>query len=415
MIESAQEDLRNANRALLSCEADTYADEEGYTYYPDCEYEKEEVIECKRRLEHAEHNYNVFRREIRNLEISISEYQNPKVKYRTLIQFEKDAARSSLKQLINGAEDYLSISSPMNVCLLNGLGLAESVTKFDPTMVHSTPVGNGELIVMSKFSFSGLGGSLYSVSNKSKKGLVTTTYSEKGTEYICSELKIENKETGSIGKIVSVNIPSSLKNEKIGKYLVNNMEAICRANDCKEISGWANTSNVAFYQGLDYQTRNELKEAGAEVFKPLDSSFSKMQQNAKAAFESLSNVDFIKNRNLGKQQVNPMSILSPDEMNDEKFWQHHGENQKRYLDLIEKYDRCLSELNNGKTLEQIRKEDPWVANSYSVFHSTSPIKLFKSGVYYRIDSGNHRVAAAQMYFLKTGKTIPIVAIVIEKE
>lgn len=416
MIETAQDELRSANGSLSSCEANTDEDEEGNTTYPNCDSEQEDVIDCIKRLELAEHNYNSFKREIRNLEKSIAEYQNPKVKYRTLIQFEKEAATSSLKQLINGAEDYLSVSSPLHNGFENGLGLTEAVAKIDPTMILATTVGVAEIIVMSMFSFLSLGGSLFSVSNKSKKGLVTTTYTDNEKEHICSELKIEKRETGNIGKIVSVNIPSSLQNEKIGKHLVNNMEATCRANDCKEISGWANSSNVGFYQGLNYQTRNEIKETGAEVFKPLESNFFSSQQKAKASFENLDDAAFIKSNNLGKQEVNPLNVISPDEMDDEKFWQQHGENQNRYFDLIEKYDRCREELNHGKTLDQIRKEDSWVANAYDVFHGSEPIRLLKSGDHYRIDSnGRHRVAAAQLYYMQTGKTIPLTAEVFEKK
>ena len=134
---------------------------------------------------------------------------------------------------------------------------------------------------MSVYYFLGLDGKLFSVSNAIKNGLITSTFSENGTEHICSQLKIEKKETGNFGKIVSVNIPPSLQNEKVGKHLINNMEAVCRANDCKEISGWSNSFNLAFYKGLGYQTRNERKEAGAEVFKPLESNFFSLQQKRK--------------------------------------------------------------------------------------------------------------------------------------
>lgn len=417
MIESAQDDLRNANRSLSSCEADTYEDEEGDTVYPDCDYEKEEVIECRKRLELAEHNYNSFKREIRNLEIAINEYQNPKVKYRTLIQFEKEAATSSLKQLLNGAEDYLSVSSPINNPLSNGLGLTEAIAKVDPTMILAATVGVAEIIFMSVFSFLGLGGSLFSVTNKKKNGIILTTYSDNGIEHTCSELKIENRDSNNFGKIVSVNIPPSLQNEKIGKHLIQNMEVNSRANDCKEIYGWANEANTSFYKGLGYQTRNEIKEAGSEVFKPLNSNFSSLQKNAKAAFQSLNNTDFIGASNLGKQEVNPLNVITPDEMTDEKFWIHHDSGgMSRYFDLIEKYEKCGSLLKQGKTLDEIRREDSWVANAYDVFHGSEPIRLLKSGDYYQIDSnGRHRVAAAQIYYLQTGKTINLPADVFEKK
>lgn len=415
-IKLAEDELKSANSYLFSCEANTDEDDEGNTTYPNCDSEQEDVINCRKRLELAEHNYSSFKREIRNLEQSIAEYQNPKVKYRTLIQFEKEAATSSLKQLINGAEDYLSVSSSLNNGFENGLGLTEAVAKIEPIMIFAATVGVAEIIVMSIVSFFGSGGSLFRVLNKNKKGLVTTTYTENGTERICSELKIEKRETGNIGKIISVNIPSSLQNEKIGKQLINNMESTCRANDCKEISGWANSSNVGFYQGLNYQTRNKINEAGAEVFKLLESDFFNLQQKAKEAFEDLDDSAFIHSQNLGKQEVNPLNIISPDEMNDETFWQQHGENQHRYFDLIEKYDRCRDELSSGKTLDQIRNENSWVANAYDVFHGSEPIRLLKSGDYYRIDSnGRHRVAAAQMYYLQTGKTIQLNAEVFEKK
>ncbi|HMP22465.1 MAG TPA: hypothetical protein PKC39_16025 [Ferruginibacter sp.] len=416
MIESAQDDLRNANRALSSCEADTYEDENGNTEYPDCDYEQEEVFECRKRLELAEHNYNSFRREIRNLEIAIAEYQNPKVKYRTIIQFEKDAATSCLKQLINGAEDYLSVSSQLNNELTHGLGLTEAVVKVDQTMILAATVGVAEIIFMSIFSFKGLGGSLFSVSNKKKNGLVTTTYTENGSEHTCSELKIESKDSVNYGKIVSVNIPPSLQNEKVGKYLVQNMEANCRANDCKEIYGWSNEANIPFFKGLDYDTRYEVKESGSEVFKPLNSSFSLIQQNAKDSFKNLSNTDFIGANNLGRKEINPLNVISPDESSDEKFWNQHGLDKSKYIDLIDKYQKCKDELQRGKSLDDIRKEDMWVANAHDVFHGSEPIRLLKSGDYYQIDSnGRHRIAAAQAYYLQTGKTVDLPADVFEKK
>jgi hypothetical protein len=416
MVEIAQNDLRVANNSLSFCESNTYEDEDGNTVYPDCDNEREGVITCRRSLDLVEHNYNSFKREIRNLEISIAEYQNPKIKYKTLIQFEKEAATSSLKQLINGAEDYLSVTSqPMNP-ISDGLTLTEGVAKIDPTMIIAASIGVAEILMMSVFTFLGLGGKLFSVTNKSKNGVITTTYKDNVKEYTCSELKIEKNTSGNFGKIVSINVPLALQSERIGKNLINNLEAICRANDCKEISGWASSNNKDFYKELGYQTRNEIKENGTEVFKPLESVFGVSQQRARDIFENSENSDFIGSKYIGKQQINPLNIISPEVMNDEKFWQQHGENQNRYFELVEKYEKCNKLLEDGKTLDEIRKEDSWVANAYDVFHGSEPIRLIKFGNYYRIDgNGRHRVAAAQMYYLHTGKSIPLFADVFEKK
>jgi N-acetylglutamate synthase-like GNAT family acetyltransferase len=415
LIESAQDDLRNANHALSCCEANTYEDEEGNTKYLNCDSEQEELIDCMKRLQIAEHNYNSFRGEIRNVEMAIAEYQSPKVRYRTLIQFEKEAATSSLKQLINGAENYISVSSPLNNGLVNGLGLTEAVTKVDSTMILAATGSVAEIIFMNVFAFFGIGGTLFNLSNKKKNGLITTTYIDNGSEHTCSELKIENKDSENYGKIVSVNIPPSLQNEKVGMHLIQNMEANCRANDCKEIYGWANEANTPFYKGLGYETRNKVKESGSEVFKPINSSFSSIQKNAKDSFKNLSNSDFIGANNIGRKEINPLNVISPDEINDEKFWSQHGLDQAKYIDLIDKYQICQDELKMGKSLDEIRKEDMWVANAHDVFYGSEPIRLLKSGDYYQIDSnGRHRIAAAHMYYLQTEKIVDLPADIFEK-
>ncbi len=413
-IEIAKDELRSSYISLSSCESNTYEDEDGNTVYPNCNNEKAELSQCKRQLQLAEHNYNTFKNEIAKLEVYIGEYQKPRIKYKTLLQYEKEAGTGSLKQLINGAEDYLVVASPFGNGMSNGLGLANAIAKIDPTMVLAATIGAGELMIMSMFSFISLGGKSYNISNANNKGLITSNIVENGTDHICSELKIGKNENGNFGQIVNVNIPSSLQNVKIGKYLINNMETTCRANDCKEISGWANSANVGFYKGLGYQTRNEIKDSGAEVYKSLDSSYNCTQYNAKATFQNVNEMNF-KNIN-GNQEINPLYIISPDEINDEKFWkQHDRDGMERYIDQIERYDKCKQLLKKGNTLDEIKRTDFNTAIAYENFVSKGDtIRLFKKGDYYKINGGGrHRVAAAQIYFLRTGLTIPIQAEITE--
>lgn len=415
LIDSSKESLRSAQHSLAICESNTYEDEDGCTVYPDCDYEKGEVIECRRLLEHAEHNYNVFKGEIRKLEIAINEYQKPKVKYRTLVQFEKEAGTNSLKQLINGAQDYLSVSSPFSNGFSNGFGLTEAAAKVDPTMMVAATIGAAEVIFSSVFSFIGLGGSLFNVSNKKKNGLITTTYAENGAEHICSEIKLENRDSANYGKIVSVNIPPSLQNEKIGKYLVQNMEANCRVNDCKEIYGWASEANTPFYKNLGYKTRNEIKETGNEVYKPLNSNFSSIQQNAKSAFEK---IIVSQRRKSEVSEVNPLQIVTPIDFNDNIFWhQHMPEGKIKYMEQIEGYLKCKDLIEKGQSIDEIKTSDFTSAIAYESFiykPGGDTIRLQKHGNYYRVDGGGrHRVAAAQLYYLQTGKIIPLTAVVEE--
>lgn len=414
-VEYAEDDLRDAKRTLSRCEANTYEDENGNTEHPDCSFERENVIECRERLRRATHNYDVFKREIRKLEGAIEEYKRRKFKYKKVIQFEKEAATSSLRQLIDGAEDYRSVSSPISENNSTGMSLAKAAARVDPTMILASAAGVVDIIVMSAFYFLSLGDSLFKVSNSKKNGIITTTYKENEKEYICSELKIETKDSAKYGKIVRVNIPPILRDKKIGKHLIQNMEANCRANDCYEIYGWANKTNISFYKELGYKTRNQTKESGGEVYKPLNSNFSAIQEKAKDEFEELTPSSFLGGNDKGEQTINPLKVIPPEEINDEGFWEHHKNNKASYIELIENYDKCQKELKNGKSIDDLKREDKELADAYNIFHHSHQIQLYKSGDYYKVNSdGRHRIAATHAHYLRTGKVVNLPANIYEK-
>lgn len=404
-IESSEEELRIAIQALNNCN-----DEES-----NCSEEREFVHICRNRLEAANRNLNDYKREIKKIELAISNFQKPKVEFSQFLQFEREVATGSLKQLINGANDYISVSSTTNSFFTPSLGITETISKTDPTIVLTASVALIEVALMSVFYFLSIGGNLLAISNRTNRNVLESTLMDNGNEFVCSEVRFEQKETGNIGKILSVQIPAGLEEQKIAKHLINNIEANCRSNDCKEINGWVDQQNIPFYKECGYQTRNEVKNAGCEVYKLLDSDFLAKQTNAKAAFELVTNTSIKGDPNEGLQEVNPLSVLSPHEATDPKFWQQHGEDQLRYMDLIEKYEQCQIELKNGKSLDQIRIEDFWVANSYDLFHRSEPLHLQKVGNYYKIQgNGRHRIAAAQIYYLRTGKIVNLPAIVFER-
>jgi len=416
-IEDAKNRLDQAKNALYACESDSYEDEDGNEITPDCSYEQEELYECRRDLADAEDTYRSFKKEIQNIELAIATYQLPKVKYKSFIQTEKENATHGLTQLINGAEDYLAASTLGGGDSIHDLNITDLIAKHDPTMILATAVGVAELMMMGAFSFLGISGSNVKVNNQNKNGVISTTYTDKDGDHVCSELKIARKESGNIGKILSVAIPASLESEKVGKHLVQNMESICRQNDCKEISGWSNSKNINFYKTLNYQTRHEIKDSGAEIFKPLNSDFQSNQESAKISFAADAGTEFSIQRKWHKREINPLKVITPDEVDDEKFWvQHDRDGLTRYIDLIEKYERCQQELNSGKTLDQIRSEDLMIANAHDVFHGRDPIRLVKSGDFFRIEeNGRHRIAAAQTYYFQTGKIISLPAEVYEKD
>lgn len=413
-IEKARDHLKVALAALSNCESDYDTDEEGNMITPDCSYERNHVYDCERKLARAEANYEIYKREIKKIQATIEEYQGGKFRYQSWLQYEKEVATASMKQLIEGAEDYLSVSSPFERNPDASQGLMEAVAKIDPVGILAATIGAGEIIIQTMISFLGVGGSAFAITNSKNKDIIRSDISVGGTEYTCTELKINDKGGRNTGSIFSISIPALLQKEKIGRHLITNMEALCRANDCHEISGWSTSNNIPFYTGLGYQLRNEVNGAGAEVYKTLESNFQSHQRNARDSFAGADEMKLKKKS--GKCDINPLHIISPDEMSDEKFWkQHEREGMERYLTQVEQYDKCRDLLRKGYGIERIKKEDFSLAIAYENFVSKSDtIRLYKKGNYYKINgSGRHRVAAAQLYFLRTGRIIPVEAEITE--
>lgn len=413
-IESAKDDLRSAQSALRSCEANTHEDSEGKTVDPDCDFERVEMGDCRERLEIAEDKFQDYKLEIQCLEKAVAEYQIQKLKFRNLLQFKKEAAAGCLTQLVSGAEDYLSVATPHSYsATLNDTAATKATTNTNQALsLGIATAGAADLTLLSLFTFAGLSGKKYNVSNVASNGIVTSSLSQDIEHGVCTKLKIENKNEISQAKILSVSIPLSLHQEGIGSHLTNNLEAICRANDCKEIATWTNSANADFYKKMGYQVRSEIKGTGAEVFKVLDSTFLEQQKKAKASFENIVNDGFIKNS--GMQFVNPLNIITPEDVTDKEFWSQHNEDLERYVNLIEQYCNCTQLLGSGMTLDEIRKQDYWLANAHDIFTGSEPIQLQKIGEYFKIVGGRHRVAAAQIYFMRTGKTVPIIASIFER-
>jgi hypothetical protein len=165
-----------------------------------------------------------------------------------------------------------------------------------------------------------------------------------------------------------------------------------------------------FIRDLDTKPGMKLME----VYKRLESNYRVSQNNAKSTFQNINELEF--KNNTGKHEINPLQIISPDEIHDEQFWkQHDGGGMERYIDQIEKYDKCRQLLQHGSTIEEIKKTDLNTAVAYENFVSKGDtIRVFKIGNYYKINGGGrHRVAAAQIYFLRTGRIIPIEAEITE--
>lgn len=410
-IENLETKLAGANRSLALCESDISYDEDGYPVYPDCSFEISFRSSCLQELRNANNRFEFYQQQMAKLDMAIQSYQPPKTRFKQVLEFTKAAPATILKQLIDGAEDYLSTEPP-----------SFHFGNREPQQLHDKANANGIIrdyssqrshlrvtSLAANYLFKNKAGIGQNFQNEFSKSSASTWFLGETGKDLCSVVKFNQSDSSNIvGTISDINVPPSLNEEGVGRHIVLNAESICRANGCNEISVWSSDENISFFQGLGYQIRAEVKGSGAEVYKPLEVNYLQLQGDAKADFSTISNSDFIKGQDLGIQEVNPLKIICPDEVKDENFWNQHGLDQNKYLELINLYDRCQNLLDKGKSLDEIRTEDYWVANAHDVFHGSEPICLQKVGDSYRIDiGGRHRVAAAQLYYLKTGKTIKV--------
>lgn len=404
-IQIAEDNLHRAKSDLQFCESDTYEDDDGNTVYPNCDYEENEVINCRNELAIANNNYNIFNRSIRNLEQHIANYQKPKFRYKDKLNFTKEQASHSLTQLINGAEDYLSVNlntetSSSNLYSENKNGL-NSV--FD-ILVLGVP----KLILEGVYSFFSLLGNKYSFTNYIKKDVIDTVFKHNNEDYKCSQLKIKNQ----VGTILNIDTPNPIREENVGKNVLGNIELICRTNGCKEINTWSSIENIEFYEKQGFSIRAKTENVGADIYKKLDDNYGFLQEKAAETFESSNS--YIEVERIDSIEVNPLLIVSPESFENTNFWKQRGSDgsPEKYIELLDLHTKGKTFLSEGKSLDEVYALNEKVHNAISVFKN-QPIRLIKKGNYYQVDQGRHRVMAAQYHFKKTGQIIPLTADVIE--
>lgn len=92
-------------------------------------------------------------------------------------------------------------------------------------------------------------------------------------------------------------------------------------------------------------------------------------------------------------------------MDDEHFWEHHGNTKEDYMRIAEHIPDVQKELDSGKTLDEIRK-DPELKDTVAAYYNADKMVKVEEkpdGSYEFQDDGRHRVAAAQ----ELGYEIPV--------
>lgn len=92
-------------------------------------------------------------------------------------------------------------------------------------------------------------------------------------------------------------------------------------------------------------------------------------------------------------------------MDDEHFWEHHGNTKEDYMRIAEHIPDVQKELDSGKTLDEIREDSELKDTVAAYYDADKMVKVEEKpdGSYEFQDDGRHRVAAAQ----ELGYEIPV--------
>jgi len=412
-IDEAKYEVANAKRMYNSClEAKRNDDSESSNY--NCDYELQNLLSAKNKLNNAIAKYEEFKSLLREFETSIKEYNAKKKKFSFFLEKNNEAGIHSISQLINGADDYISIVTPAQ--------FSSSFTDYANTPTDSEDSPSNLLIALLKIHvdftklsidsiFFFLNEALFGIklNNQVHKNYIRTFIEHQGTNELISEVVFDKNLKAIINNI---RIPDSLLDKKIGKYIIENIELNCRSLNCKEIKVWSSKENVNFFNQFDFKLKDNQNNDGGYMIKTLNNNYEYLQDKIKANFQNLNSKKIIKE--FFKEEVNPLLILTPEDFDDQNFWKQRGADMSvdKYVELLADYYKVVNLINSGHSLDEILKIDDKAHNAYHIFKN-QPVILNKLNGFYQVEQGRHRVMAAQDYFIKTGKIIPLPAKIIE--
>jgi len=392
-LNETEDDLEEAIKDLEYCERTCDYDDD------DCCHEENVVAECRRNFKIAEAKYNQCRMWIQRVQNQLGSFNIHKSRFKRLINNHKENTTGSLSRLINGAETYESIKTPTSNTSFAKSGISNNSSIIVSKEINRVSVDN------SKTTFKDNANNDYLIeSNTLAANQVGVFVSQKDKSisggFRCGLCRIEEKSNGRFAKICDIVLPPKYQNIGIEKNILIEMEKVAVNNNCSEIYGWADSNVLGFYKKQGYHIRNEIPNAGGEVYKSFENknNFKRTQEIIKETFSDF-NEKFIKKEiKLDSPKlvsnIDPSRILTP-EM-DTTFWNHHGNNKSDYVSIADKISEISNQLDLGLTIDKISTHNESNKQIISSLKN-NPIRLIKCDDYYMIDEdGRHRVAAAQL-------------------
>ena len=119
------------------------------------------------------------------------------------------------------------------------------------------------------------------------------------------------------------------------------------------------------------------------------------------------NIELVQPEECDTKEVNAQDIVGTrydDTVSEEEFWAHHGNSKEDFVELVSKVPEVKNQLEEGKTLDEIKTDETLRATAEQYFDENNMIRVYEDGEKYIFDGdGRHRVTIAQEY----GQDIPV--------
>lgn len=121
--------------------------------------------------------------------------------------------------------------------------------------------------------------------------------------------------------------------------------------------------------------------------------------------ETAENTEIPGMENVETIDANEIDMTYARGMEDDHFWEHHGNTKEDYTKLAEKLPDVQEELANGKSLDELKENPEYKDTINAYYNPDNMVKVEKreDGTYEFQDDGRHRVKAAQ----EAGAKIPV--------
>lgn len=370
----------------------------------DCSLEYNEVEMRGDELSSAREELDKYECRLRILNRAVSVFLDAQSKFSQLPKNIIPASISTLGQLIDGAEDYISIVPATQKGIERSTSNQETLLKANVRNSTESEVAIGLKLLASR-ELCRKSGLRYSLDIRRTGSHIEGVVTGGAIHFKCFEMELGLGQAGKCGRLSSFSIPPELQKDLVSAILLDRVEAAASILGADEISIWADAKDHQFLVARGYIKSLCIPGEGGELSKKIKLDFIRHQRGASDAFANHSTSHItIKDSTL--VEINPLFILTPPDFASNGFWERHKESIDRYIELLKLDVRYRSLASSGFSDDDLRRLESEVHNAHEVM-VRQPVRLERSGGYLRVDQGQHRVAAAQAHYLETGEILPV--------